>query len=159
MKLTAIAIKNAKPGKHSDGEGMYLLVTKSGQKYWRFDYRFLGKYKTLALGVYPDTTLAMARSKRAEARTLLAGNQDPSVAKRKAKALAKDKHDKTFLLVAEKWLETTASQRKDNTDAKLKSWLNRDVMPQLGLMPVSEIKTTDVLRVLRKMEVRGVYDC
>jgi hypothetical protein len=72
MKLTAIAIKNAKPGKHSDGEGMYLLVTESGQKYWRFDYRFLGKYKTLALGVYPDTSLAVARSKRAEARTLLA---------------------------------------------------------------------------------------
>ena len=158
MKLTAIAIKNAKPGKHSDGEGMYLLVTKSGQKYWRFDYRFLGKYKTLALGVYPDTSLAMARSKRAEARTLLASDQDPSVVKRKAKTAAKHKHDNTFQLVAEKWLETTASQRKANTDAKLKSWLKRDVMPQLGLLPVSEIKTTDVLRVLRKMEVRGVYD-
>ena len=158
MKLTAIAIKNAKPGKHSDGEGMYLLVTESGQKYWRFDYRFLGKYKTLALGVYPDTSLAMARSKRAEARTLLASDQDPSVVKRKAKAAAKHKHDNTFQLVAEKWLETTASQRKANTDAKLKSWLKRDVMPQLGLLPVSEIKTTDVLRVLRKMEVRGVYD-
>jgi integrase len=158
MKLTAIAIKNAKPGKHSDGEGMYLLVTESGQKYWRFDYRFLGKYKTLALGVYPDTSLAMARSKRAEARTLLASDQDPSVVKRKAKAAAQHKHDNTFQFVAEKWLETTASQRKANTDAKLKSWLKRDVMPQLGLLPVSEIKTTDVLRVLRKMEVRGVYD-
>ena len=158
MKLTAIAIKNAKPGKHSDGEGMYLLVTESGQKYWRFDYRFLGKYKTLALGVYPDTSLAVARSKRAEARTLLASDQDPSVVKRKAKAAAQHKHDNTFQFVAEKWLETTASQRKANTDAKLKSWLKRDVMPQLGLLPVSEIKTTDVLRVLRKMEVRGVYD-
>ena len=48
MKLTATAVKNAKPGRHSDGEGMYLLVTDAGQKYWRFDYRFLGKYKTLA---------------------------------------------------------------------------------------------------------------
>jgi hypothetical protein len=89
MKLTATAIKNAKPGKHSDGEGMYLLVKEAGQKYWRFDYRFLGKYKTLALGVFPDTTLAMARSKRAEARTLLASGQDPSVAKRKANSCAK----------------------------------------------------------------------
>ena len=69
MKLTATAVKNAKPGRHTDGEGMYLLVTEAGQKYWRFDYRFLGKYKTLALGVFPDTTLAMARSKRAEANT------------------------------------------------------------------------------------------
>ena len=71
MKLTATAVKNAKPGRHADGEGMYLLVTVTGQKYWRFDYRFLGKYKTLALGVYPDTSLAMARNKRLEARSLL----------------------------------------------------------------------------------------
>jgi integrase len=158
MKLTATAVKNAKPGRHSDGEGMYLLVTEAGQKYWRFDYRFLGKYKTLALGVFPDTTLAMARSKRAEARTLLASDQDPSVAKRKAKAAAKQKHDNTFQSVAEKWLETTAPQRKANTDAKLKSWLSRDVMPQLGHLPISEIKTTDILVALRKMEARGVYD-
>ena len=158
MKLTATAVKNAKPGKHTDGEGMYLLVTEAGQKYWRFDYRFLGKYKTLALGVFPDTTLAMARSKRAEARTLLASDQDPSVAKRKAKAIEKQKHDNTFQSVAQKWLETTASQRKANTDAKLKSWLSRDVMPQLGHLPISEIKTTDILAALRKMEARGVFD-
>jgi hypothetical protein len=99
MKLTATAVKNAKPGRHSDGEGMYLLVTEAGQKYWRFDYRFLGKYKTLALGVFPDTTLAMARSKRAEARTLLASNQDPSVAKRKAKEIAKQKYDNNICLL------------------------------------------------------------
>jgi integrase len=158
MKLTATAVKNAKPGRHSDGEGMYLLVTEAGQKYWRFDYRFLGKYKTLALGVYPDTTLAMARSKRSEARTLLASNQDPSVAKRKAKEIAKQKFENTFQSVAHKWIETTASQRKSNTDSKLKSWLSRDVIPELGLLPVSEIKTTDVLRILRKMEARGIYD-
>jgi len=158
MKLTATAVKNAKPGRHSDGEGMYLLVTDAGQKYWRFDYRFLGKYKTLAFGVFPDTTLAMARSKRTEARSLLASDQDPSAAKRKAKAVAKQKHDNTFQLVALKWLETTASQRKANTDAKLKSWLSRDVLPQLGHLPISEIKTTDVLTVLRKMEARGVFD-
>jgi integrase len=158
MKLTATAVKNAKPGKHSDGEGMYLLVTEAGQKYWRFDYRFLGKYKTLALGVYPDTSLAMARSKRAQARTLLASDQDPSAVKRRAKANAKLVHDNTFQSVAAKWLETTSSQRKANTEAKLKSWLKRDVIPELGELPVSKIKTTDVLRILRKMEARGVFD-
>ena len=158
MKLTATAVKNAKPGKHSDGEGMYLLVTEAGQKYWRFDYRFLGKYKTLALGVYPDTSLAMARSKRAQARTLLASDQDPSAVKRRAKANAKLVHDNTFQSVAAKWLETTSSQRKANTEAKLKSWLQRDVIPELGELPVSKIKTTDVLRILRKMEARGVFD-
>jgi integrase len=158
MKLTATAVKNAKPGRHTDGEGMYLLVTEAGQKYWRFDYRFLGKYKTLALGVYPATSLALARSKRLEARTLLANSIDPSVEKRLAKVKAKLAHNNTFQAVTEKWLETTSSQRKAITDAKLKSWLKRDVLPQLGQVPVDEIKTTDVLKVLRKMESRGVFD-
>jgi hypothetical protein len=158
MKLTATAVKNAKPGRHTDGEGMYLLVTETGQKYWRFDYRFLGKYKTLALGVYPATSLALARSKRLEARTLLANSIDPSVEKRLAKVKAKLAHNNTFQAVTEKWLETTSSQRKAITDAKLKSWLKRDVLPQLGQVPVDEIKTTDVLKVLRKMESRGVFD-
>ena len=158
MKLTATAVKNAKPGKHSDGEGMYLLVKEAGQKYWRFDYRFMGKYKTLALGVYPDTSLAMARNKRTQARTLLASDQDPSAVKQRAKLNAKLVHDNTFQSVAAKWLETTSSQRKANTEAKLKSWLQRDVIPELGGLPVSEIKTTDVLRILRKMEARGVFD-
>ena len=158
MKLTAKAVENAKLGRHSDGEGMYLLVTPAGQKYWRFDYRFLGKYKTLALGVFPDTSLALARSKRIEARTLLASGKDPSEAKRMARAEAMQAHNNTFQSVASKWLDTTSSQRKANTEAKLQSWLHRDVMPQLGHVPVRDIKTSDVLRVLRKMEARGVFD-
>lgn len=89
MALTDTFVKNVKPAraagdKHADGDGMYLLVTPTG-KYWRLDYRFLGKRKTLALGVYPDTTLVKARLRRAEARTLLADGVDPGEAKREAK--------------------------------------------------------------------------
>jgi hypothetical protein len=84
MPLTDTAARNAKPGskpyKLTDGGGLYLLVNNAG-KYWRFDYRFVGKRKTLAIGVYPTITLAKARERREEARKLLAHDTDPSMVK------------------------------------------------------------------------------
>ena len=83
MPLTDTRICNAKPMaksyKLSDASGMYLLVTPDGVNYWRFDYRFAGKRRTLALGVYPTVSLASARTRREEARALLANGADPSV--------------------------------------------------------------------------------
>lgn len=79
MSLTDTTIKNAKPKntvyKIAEEKGLYLFVTKNGNKYFRLDYRFLGKRKTLALGVYPETSLK-------EARKLLSDNLDPLEAKR-----------------------------------------------------------------------------
>ena len=81
MPLTDTRIRNAKPTakpyKLSDGGGMYLLVTPDGARYWRLDYRFAGKRRTLALGVYPIVTLASARTRREEARALLAQEHGP----------------------------------------------------------------------------------
>ena len=87
MPLTDTAIKKAKPGakpvKLSDGKGMYLLVSPTGSKLWRWKYRVLGKEKVMALGAYPDVPLAQAREAMAEARKVLATGADPMV-KRKA---------------------------------------------------------------------------
>ena len=84
MPLTDTAVRNAKPSsklyKLTDSGGLYLLVNNAG-KYWRFDYRFVGKRKTLAVGVYPAITLANARERRDEARKLLAHDTDPSMVK------------------------------------------------------------------------------
>ncbi|MDL2260507.1 Arm DNA-binding domain-containing protein [Deltaproteobacteria bacterium OttesenSCG-928-K17] len=89
MPLTDTAIKNSKPKdadyKLADEKGLYVLVKKAG-KYFRFDYRFAGKRKTLALGIYPETTLKEARDKRDEARKLISNSLDPSMI-RKAKNL------------------------------------------------------------------------
>lgn len=105
-------VKQTKPSgdKHSDGQGMYLLVNAAG-KYWRFDYRFLGKRKTLALGVYPDVSLAKARARRQEARELLADGIDPGAAKRDAKNAKLIAAEHTFEAVARRWLEKTKSER------------------------------------------------
>ena len=89
MKLTDTRIRNAKPStkayKLSDGGGMYLLVKPDGGRYWRMDYRFVGKRRTLAFGVYPIVTLSDARERRQEARRLLAENIDPGTAKKASK--------------------------------------------------------------------------
>jgi hypothetical protein len=86
MPLTDTRLRNAKPAaksyKLSDGGGMYLLVTPDGSRYWRMDYRFAARRRTLALGVYPTVTLATARARREEARAMLAQGIDPSVAKK-----------------------------------------------------------------------------
>src|SRR6202521_4687306 len=93
MALTDTHIRNAKPKakayKLSDGGGMYLLIKPDGARYWRLDYRFSRKRRTLALGVYPTTTLSNARTRREEARALLAEDTDPSVAKKATKRAAK----------------------------------------------------------------------
>jgi integrase len=144
--------------KHTDGGGMYLLV-KLGGRYWRLDYRHAGKRKTLALGIYPEVSLAKARKRREQAREQLAEGVDPMVAKRKeeddkAKALAA-----TFEAVAREWLEKTAGRRAPITQRKVKTWLEKDAFPFIGKLPMSEIGPRDVLqRVIRKLEARGAFD-
>jgi integrase len=146
---------NGKATKHADGDGMYLLVTPTG-KYWRLDYRFLGKRKTLALGTYPETSLAKARSRSAEARIMLADGLDPGDEKRKAKLAQLARVAQTFEQVAALWLEKTASSRAASTQEKVHGYLKRNIFPTIGSVPISSLKATDVLACLRKMEARGV---
>src|ERR1700733_1776989 len=110
LALSDAKARNAKPRpkpyKMSDGEGLFLVVMPSGSKYWRLRYFFQGKEKLLALGVYPEITLADARHRRAEARKVLAAGNDPGEAKKKAKRLGVLKAENTFEAVAREWHET-----------------------------------------------------
>ena len=143
--------------KHTDGGGMYLLV-KAGGKYWRMDYTHADKRKTLALGVYPEVSLATARQRRDKARELLADGIDPSIAKKEDKQAKADAAANTFEMVARDWLAKTAADRRDTTQDKITSWLKKDVIPFIGKMPISTIGPRDVLAALRKMEARGALD-
>ena len=143
--------------KYADGGGMYLLV-KAGGKYWRQDYTYIGKRKTLALGVYPAVTLAQARKRRDKARELLADGIDPGIAKREEKQAKAAAAGNTFEAVAEQWLKATAAKRAAITQDKVSTWLRKDVFPYIGKMPITTIGPRDVLAVVRKMEARGVID-
>ncbi|NMM76082.1 integrase arm-type DNA-binding domain-containing protein [Acidovorax sp. SRB_24] len=163
MALTDTFVKNVKPTgsatgeKHTDGQGLYLHVKGVG-KYWRMSYRFTGKQKTLALGVYPAVSLAKARARRDKARELLADGIDPSTAKREEKRAKADAAAHTFELVARDWLAKTAAERAATTQNKITSWLEKDVIPFIGSLPMSAIGPRDVLAALRKMEARGALD-
>lgn len=105
MALTEVKVRNAKPAeqpiKLTDGSGMHLLIQPSGSKYWRLQYRFAGKQKMLALGVYPEISLAAARLRRDEARKLIAKNIDLGE-KRKSEKV-EEKGLLTFETVARDW--------------------------------------------------------
>jgi hypothetical protein len=106
--LTAVAIKaakgRAKPYKLTDSDGLHLLVLPSGGRYWRINYRYLGKQKTLALGVWPDVELADARAKRDETRRLLAKGIDPAAQTKLDKVAASVAATNTFQAVADEWI-------------------------------------------------------
>lgn len=163
MPLSDSFVKNTKHmgsstgEKYTDGSGMYLLVKASG-KYWRFDYRFLGKRKTLALGVYPAVGVAMARKRRDKARELLAEGVDPGEVKQEEKRVASIAAANTFEVVAREWLGLTEGDRKESTHNKIKAWLVHDVFPYLGTKPIGSVRSRDVLDALRHMEARGALE-
>lgn len=144
--------------KYADGGGMYLLVKSSG-KYWRMDYRHTDKRKTLALGTYPEVSLAKARQRREKAREQLADGIDPGVAKREEKQAQADAAANTFESVARIWLGKTASKRAEVTQSRITTLLEKDIFPFIGSMPISKIKPRDVLdKAVRKVEARGSID-
>ena len=144
--------------KHTDGGGMYLLVTAAG-KYWRINYRFNEKRKTLALGVYPTVSLAEARKRREKARELLSKGIDPNAAKREEKQVKADLAANTFELVARAWLKKTAVTRKEVTQSRITTLLEHDVFPYIGILPINMLGPRDVLnKALRKIEARGSID-
>jgi len=107
MPLTDMMARNAKPRekayKLSDSKGLYLQVEPSGSKLWRLKYRFNGKEKRLAFGIYPDVTLARARERQIEARRVLDEGIDPGELKKQAKRAAAVADANTFEAVAREW--------------------------------------------------------
>jgi len=108
MPLSDIAIRKAKPAskplKLTDGGGLYLLLNPTGSRWWRLDYRFEGKRKTLSMGVYPDIGLKDARERREAARKLLANGVDPAQNRKAEKAAGVDRAANSFEVVAREWL-------------------------------------------------------
>jgi len=157
--LSDAAVRNAKPKtksyKISDGEGLFLLVMPSGSKYWRMKYFFGAKEKLLALGVYPDISLADAREGRAQARKLLAAGKDPTEAKKEEKRLIIQKHENTFEAVAREWHGNRQRKWTPKYATKTLRRLEMHVFPGLGSKAIADITPQELLSVMRKIETRG----
>ena len=160
QKLTATAVKQAKPKakpyKLADGGGLYLHVKPNG-KYWRYKYRFANKEKLLALGVYPETSLADVRKLHQVARENLAEGIDPNSAKQAQKAADQDVLENSFEVIALEWLQKRGV-KSESTEQRQNSLLKKDLFPYIGKKPISDIKAPELLKALRKIENRGAIE-
>ena len=160
--LTNTAIANAKrTGKAYrlfDSGGLYVEVTPIGAKYWRLKYRHAGKENRLSLGVYPEVTLAEARSKRDAARAVLREGRDPSSERKTAKRRALLATADTFGAIAREWLAMQEKKLAPTTFAKAKWTLETLAFPWLGALPIATITAPDLLAVLKRIEARGAHE-
>lgn len=156
MALTDIKVRTAKPTdkqyKLTDGSGMHLLVHPNGSKYWRLQYRFGGKQKMLALGVYPDVSLADARARRDEARKLLANSIDPGDKKKNDKV--EQEEARTFEELAVEWHATNKKWSEEHSLRVLKS-LEDNLFHAIGKRNIAELKTRDLLAPIKAVELSG----
>lgn len=161
VPLSEIKVRTAKSRnieyKLFDGEGLFLLVTPSGGKLWRFRYLFDKKEKKLSLGTYPAINLLDARKRRDEARSQLAHGIDPG-AVRKAQRQAKTEETETFETIAREWHNRFTSTWTIGHANTIMDRLQRDLFPWIGKRPISEIKAPELLAVLRRVESRGALE-
>lgn len=170
MPLTDPAVRNAKPGikptgeftlkpyKLADERGMYLEVYPNGSKYWRMKYRYAGKEKRLALGVYPEITLKEARKRRDDARALLAEGTDPGQAKQAQKRADKLSAANSFEAVAREWYGKQAHTWVKTHAADVLRRLEANAFPSLGHRGIKDIDPPELLEMARKIESRGAHD-
>ena len=163
MALTNTFVKNIKysigsaVGKYRDGGGMYLLVNASG-KYWRMDYRFDDKRKTLSFGVYPTISLAKARQRREKAREQLADGIDPGVSKRDEKMAKAITAANTFELVAREFHKSKSDSWSTSYAEKWLRGQEKDLFPYIGRLPLATITAPILLNALRRVESRGAIE-
>jgi integrase len=157
--LSDAAVRNAKPKskpyKMSDGEGLFLLVTPSGGKYWRMKYFFAAKEKLLALGVYPEVSLSDARQRRIQARKVLAAGNDPGEVKKDAKRVLNEKHANTFEVIAREWHKNRLPKWSPGHAKKILTRLERHIFPRIGTRPIADLTASELLSVMRKVEEHG----
>ncbi|OYY95914.1 MAG: integrase [Hydrogenophilales bacterium 28-61-23] len=162
MPLTDTAIRTAKPAekplKLTDGGGLYLLLNPNGSRWWRLDYRYAGKRKTLSMGVYPVVSLKDARNRRDEARKLLAADVDPGE-NRKAQKLAKVLSTANSLeVITREWYAKFSGTWNECHGERIIRRFERDIFPWLGSKPIAEITAPELLATVRRIENRGALE-
>jgi len=162
MPLSDASCKNAKPRtksyKLTDGAGLYLEISPTGGKYWRYKYRVGGKEKRLAFGVYPKISLKEAREAQAKARKILDEGKDPSIQKKETRRQASVSASQTFKSIAEDWFKNYKSGWVDRHAQNIESRLKHDIYPEIGSLPIATIDRPMMLQVIRKIEKRGAHD-
>jgi len=161
-KLTAVAVQQAQPKekayKLTDGGGLYLLVQVNGTKCWRYDYRYGGKRKTLAMGTYPLVTLKAARVALDDAKRTLAEGKDPAQEKQRQKQEAVSSASNQFSVIGREWWEHQKGTWTEDHASRVWTRIESDALPALGARPIDAIRPQDVIAVVRRIEARNALD-
>lgn len=159
MPLTDLKIRKAKqrdkPYRLTDGLGLSLQVRPTGSKLWHFRYQFMGKEKVLSLGQYPILSLADARTKRDDAKRLLADGQDPSVQKKLDSIEAHVKARMTFKEVADEYYDNLVDRGLAAATLRKKRWHIDDLAKPLHKRPIDQINAAELLHLLKPIERSG----
>ena len=159
MALTDAQLRNlTEPGRHFDGGGLYLELTKAGGKYWRLKYRYGGKEKLLAFGVYPGVSLKAARDLANEARKVLSDGGDPGELRKAEKAKAVHESINTLEAVSRDWMKHQAARWDVETAGRIRASLEADIFKPLGARPLASIKPGEIMTAVKKIETRGAAD-
>ncbi|WP_426726650.1 tyrosine-type recombinase/integrase [Cronobacter dublinensis] len=162
MLLSDLQIKRAKPKEKpytlNDGMGLSLLIDTAGSKGWRFRYRFAGKPKMISFGVYGEVSLAEARQKREECRSMLAKGINPSDARKAEKIALQFAHENSFEAVAREWHSTKTTTWSEGYAKEVLNCLEKDIFPYIGQRPIEQIEPLELLTVLQKIEKRGALE-
>lgn len=162
MPLNDMQIRRAKPEAKAytlgDGQGLSLLIEPNGSKSWRFRYRFAGKPKMISLGVYPTITLADARSRRDDARKLVAEGKNPSEVRKEQKIALQTESESAFEKIATEWHQMKSAKWSEGYASDIMEAFQNDIFPYVGTRPIGEIKPLELLNVLRKIESRGALE-
>ncbi|MEC5418473.1 tyrosine-type recombinase/integrase [Enterobacter hormaechei] len=162
MLLSDIQIKRAKPKDKpytlNDGMGLSLLIDTAGSKGWRYRYRFAGKPKMISFGVYGDVSLAQARAKRDEARSMLAKGINPSEARKAEKIALQFAHENNFESVAREWHGSKKATWSEGYAKEVLNCMEKDIFPFIGQRPIEQIEPLELLTVLQKIEKRGALE-
>ncbi|GGE21456.1 integrase [Polymorphobacter glacialis] len=149
----------AKPFRRADEKGLYIEVCPNASKLWRFKYRHAGLEKRLALGAYPEVSLATARRKRDEARAMLAEDRDPAMARKREKLQAKLNADNSFAVIAEEFIATKLEGEGKSDATLIKArWFLDLLRPAIGRRPIVDIEPSEILAPLKQLERKGHHE-
>jgi len=164
MPLNPAQVKGLKPepGKKvtriHDGSGLYLYITDKGSKRWRFKYLFKGKNQMLSVGTYPAVSLAEARAKTLEMVTLLKSGVNPSDNRKAQKASITEASANSFEVVAREWQAIQKHDETEKSKYRINYGLEKYVFPFIGKLAVSEIKSSQIVEIGRRMEASGLTE-
>ena len=161
--ITDKEIKAAKPSsdkayKLTDSKGLYLLIHPNGSKYWRYDYKFDNKRKTLSLGIYPKISLKKARELHTEAVKLILSGADPMIEKKhQLQIIDRDKAN-TFEVIARKWHDQWKHGKATHYATSTLNGLEIQVFPHIGKIPIKELTYSDIRKIIERQVKQGIFD-